>query len=199
MSKENLDTQSKSKRSASEKSLKKRGKLWGIKASGRIKVGFLASVVLLLSSCGIYSLSGADIGDAKTFQVNFFQNNASLVEPGIDRIFTNQLQDFINSQTSLSLTNEGADLIYEGEITQYYIAPMTSTSQNTAAQNRLTMAINVRFFNNKDPEKDFERSFSFYYDYPANQQLMGGTLDTALEEIYLRINQDVFNASLADW
>jgi len=164
-----------------------------------LKIGFLTSVVLLFSSCGIYSLSGADIGDAKTFQVNFFQNNATLVEPGIDRIFTNQLQDFINSQTSLSLTNEGGDLIYEGEITQYYIAPMTSTSQNTAAQNRLTIAVNVRFLNNKDPEKDFERNFTFYYDYPANQQLTGGTLDTALEEIYLRINQDIFNASLTDW
>jgi len=164
-----------------------------------LKISFLASIALLLSSCGIYSLSGADIGDAETFQVNFFQNNASLIEPGIDRIFTNQLQDFINGQTSLNLTNEGGDLIYEGEITQYYIAPMTSTSQNTAAQNRLTIAVNVRFFNNKQPKKDFERSFSFYYDYPADEQLVGSTLDTALEEIYLRINQDIFNASLTDW
>lgn len=164
-----------------------------------LKISLLASIALLLSSCGIYSLSGADIGDAETFQVNFFQNNASLIEPGIDLIFRNQLQDFINSQTSLSLTNEGGDLIYEGEIMQYYIAPMTSTSQNTAAQNRLTIAVNVRFFNNKQPEKDFERSFSFYYDYPANEQLVGSTLDTALEEIYLRINQDIFNASLTDW
>ena len=76
---------------------------------------------------------------------------------------------------------------------------MTSTSQNTAAQNRLTIAVNVRFFNNKQPEKDFERSFSFYYDYPADEQLVGSTLDTALEEIYLRINKDNFNASLTDW
>lgn len=152
-----------------------------------------------MSGCGIYSFTGADIGEAKTFQVNFFQNNATLVEPGIDRTFTTQLQDLIQNQTSLSLTNNNGDLIYEGEIIDYYIAPMTSTSSNTAAQNRLTIAINVRFYNNLDPEKDFEKRFSFYYDYDANDQLIGGTLDTAIEEIYNRITQDVFNESLSNW
>lgn len=159
----------------------------------------LALVCFTLNSCGIYSLSGASVGEAETFQVNFFQNNADLVEPGIDRTFTNQLQDFIQNQTSLSLVNNGADLIYEGEIVQYYVAPMTATSQNTAAQNRLTIAVNVRYYNNTDPEKDFEQRFSFYFDYGANEQLTGSTLDTALDEIFTRLTQDIFNASLTDW
>ncbi|MGO3707418.1 MAG: LptE family protein [Mesonia hippocampi] len=165
------------------------------------KLLFYLSIIALttMSGCGIYSFTGADIGEAKTFQVNFFQNNATLVEPGIDRTFTTQLQDLIQNQTSLSLTNNNGDLIYEGEIIDYYIAPMTSTSSNTAAQNRLTVAINVRFYNNLDPEKDFEKRFSFYYDYDANDQLIGGTLDTAIEEIYNRITQDVFNESLSNW
>ncbi|WP_304038503.1 LPS assembly lipoprotein LptE [Mesonia mobilis] len=82
---------------------------------------------------------------------------------------------------------------------QYYVAPMTATSQNTAAQNRLTIAVNVRYYNNTDPEKDFEQRFSFYFDYGANEQLTGSTLDTALDEIFTRLTQDIFNASLTDW
>jgi len=165
---------------------------------------FVAGILLLfltltLQGCGIYSLSGASVGDAETFQVNFFQNNANLVEPGIDRTFTNRLQDLIQNQTSLSLVNNNGDLIYEGEIRQYYIAPMTATSDNRAAQSRLTIGVNVRFYNNKDPEKDFEQQFSFYFDYPANAQLSGAQLDTALDEIFTRITQDIFNASLTDW
>ncbi|PZD78721.1 LptE family protein [Mesonia sp. K7] len=152
-----------------------------------------------LSSCGIYSLSNAEVGDAQTFQVEFFRNTASIIEPGIDRQFTNDLQDLIQNQTNLGLTTSNGDLIYEGEITQYYIAPMTATSDSRAAQNRLTIAINVRFTNTLDPEKDFERSFTFYYDYDANLQMVGSTLDTALEEIYTRITQDIFNASLTNW
>lgn len=155
--------------------------------------------MLSLQACGLYSFTGADTGAATTFQVNYFQNTSDIVEPGIDRAFTLQLQDLIQGQTNLSLTNQGGDLIYEGEIIDYYVAPITATAQNTAAQNRLTIAINLRYYNTLQPEKDIERRFSFYYDYPANAQLVGATLDTALEEIYSRITQDIFNATLTNW
>ena len=59
------------------------------------------------------------------------------------------------------------------KLLQYYVAPITATSQSTAAQNRLTVGINVRFYNTKDSEKDFEQRFSFYYDYPGSSQLTG--------------------------
>ena len=45
----------------------------------------------------------------------------------------------------------------------------------------------------------FEKSFSFYYDYPAEQQLTGATLNSALKDIFERITQDIFNESLAKW
>lgn len=157
-------------------------------------------ICLVLTACKVtYSFTGADTGDAKTFQVNFFQNNADLIEPGLDIDFTNALQDLIQNQTSLSLVNSGGDLIYEGEITEYRIAPMTATAQNTAAQNRLTVGVNVRYFNMKDTEKDFEKNFSFFFDYPADAQLIGGTKDEAFEVIFERLTQDIFNASLANW
>lgn len=165
------------------------------------KLFFIFCSILLLSlqSCGIYSFTGADTGNAETFQVNFFQNNADLVEPGIDRAFTISLQDLIQNQTSLSLTNTNGDLIFEGEITDYYISPMSATAQNTAAQNRLTITVNVRYYNTLEPEKDFENRFSFFYDYPAQTQLVGAALETALDEIYTRLTQDIFNAALTDW
>ncbi len=166
------------------------------------KIYLLLFSVLLLSfnSCGIYSFSGADVGSASTFQVNYFQNAAPIVEPGIERTFTLQLQDLIQSQTNLNLTNENGDLVYEGEIIDYYVAPMSATAQSTAAQNRLTVVVNLRFYNTLDPEKDIlDRRFSFYYDYPANSQLSGAVLTTALEEVFTRITQDIFNATLANW
>ena len=153
----------------------------------------------LLQSCGIYSFTGGDTGDAKSFQVNFFKNNAPIVEPGIDRNFTLALQDLIQNQTNLELTNTNGDLLYEGEITNFAIAPMSATANQTAAQNTLTVTINVRFANNLKEEDDFEKRFSFYYDYSATQQLTGASLDTAMEDIYERITQDIFNASLAKW
>ncbi len=155
---------------------------------------------ILLQGCGSYSFTGTNYNpDIKTFQVNNFQNQAAIVEPGIDRTFTNDLQDLIQNQTNLSLVTSGGHLIYEGEIVQYYISPNTATSSNTAAQNRLTVAVNVRFYDTLDSNNDFEQRFSFFYDYPANSQLVGALRDEALEVIYERLTQDIFNASLAKW
>ena len=157
-----------------------------------------------LKSCGIYSFTGASIPPGvTTFQVNFFENQAgsrpgSTVEPGLDRDFTLALQDIILGQTNLNLVNTGGDLVYEGEITQYSITPMTSTANLTAAQNRLTMNVNLRYFNTKNEEDDFESQFSFFYDFPAEKQLYD-IQGSAHDEIFERITQDIFNATLAKW
>lgn len=159
----------------------------------------LAVIVFTFNGCGVYNFTGAKPIDASTFQVNYFQNNAELIEPGIERTFTLELQEIIQNQTNLSLTNSGGDLVYEGEITDYRISPMTATADQRAAQNRLTIQVMVRFTNTKKEEDDFEKRYSFFYDYPATTQLVGGTLSTALEVIFERITQDVFNDSLAKW
>lgn len=159
----------------------------------------LIGLTLTLNSCSVYNFTGTGKIDADTFQVNYFQNNAELVEPGIERTFTIALQEILQNQTSLNLTNQGSDLLYEGEIVDYRITPMTATSNQTAAQNRLTIAINVRFSNKNKEEDNFEKRFSFYHDYDANEQMTGTRLTTALDEIFERITQDIFNESLAKW
>lgn len=150
-------------------------------------------------SCNVYNFTGTGKIDASTFQVNYFLNNAPLIEPGIERTFTIELQDVIQNQTNLTLVNKDADLIYEGEITEYRISPMTATADQLTAQNRLTISILVRFTNKNKEEDDFEKRFSHYYDYPADEQMIGSRLTTALDEIYDRITQDVFTQSLAKW
>ena len=156
-------------------------------------------VTLTFSSCGIYNFTGTGKIDAKTFQVNYFQNNAPLFQPGIDRTFTLKLQDLIQNQTNLNLVRTNGDLTYEGEITNYTISPMTATADLKAAENRLSITINVRFTNKNKETDNFEKSFSFFYDYPGDQQLIGSSLTSALDVIFERITQDVFNESLAKW
>ena len=166
------------------------------------KLKFLVIIVsIALYNCSVkYSLTGASISpETKTFQVNYFQNNSTLIEPGIDRDFTNKLIDLLINQTSLDLVKSNGDLLYEGEIVEYRIAPTTATANNRAAQNRLTIGVNVRFYDKSDPDAEFEKRFSFYYDYPGSSQLIGSQKDIAVDEIFERITQDVFNASLAKW
>lgn len=165
-----------------------------------IKYLLILATTFLLNGCSVkYGFTGAGKIDAKTFQVNYFQNNASLIEPGIDRTFTLALQDIIQNQTNLNLTNTDGELFYEGEIVDYYFSPMTGTSDQKAAQSRLTIGVLVRFVNKNKETDNFEKRFSFYYDYTGTDQLVGSNLTAALDEIFTRITQDVFNESLAKW
>ena len=88
-------------------------------------------IFLLLIGCKFYSFTGASIPEgAETVQVNFFVNNAaneigSVFEPGLDRDFTNAVQEMLLNQTNLDLTNVNGHLIYEGEIVTYRVTPMT--------------------------------------------------------------------------
>ena len=155
-------------------------------------------LLFLLQGCGIYNFTGGDVGSAKTFQVNRFVNSAPLAEPGLDRDFTLALQDIIINQTNLNLTPSNGDLLYEGEIVEYRIAPMSATAQNTAAQNRMTIGVNVRFYNKTKPDDDFEQRFSFFYDFPAASSV-NSVKSEAYQVIFERITQDIFNSSLANW
>ena len=155
-------------------------------------------------SCGNYSFTGASIPEGtETFQVNLFENNSgnnvgSIFEPGLDRDLTLALQNILENQTNLQLVQSNGDLLYEGEIIEYRVSPMTSTADLNAAQNRLTISVNINYINFKKEEDNFERRFSFFFDFPAEQQLIS-IKNEAHEIIFERLTQDIFNASLAKW
>ncbi len=164
-----------------------------------LKIFFILLIISCFNACGSYNFTGAGTISAKTFQVNFFQNNAPLIEPGLDRDFTNALQDFINNQTNLSLVSNNGELLYEGEIVEYRISPMAATADQLAAQNRLNITVNVRFTNANKEGENVEKRFTHFHDYPANEQLIGARLATAKKEIFERITLDIFSATLAKW
>ncbi|MBO7083184.1 MAG: LptE family protein [Bacteroidales bacterium] len=156
-------------------------------------------VMVLCTRCGIYSFSGASIPpEAKTVSVQYFPNQAQLINPTLSNDFTTALRDAIMNQTSLDMVESGGDLAFEGEITDYNTSPVAITAGQTAALNRLTITVNVRFVNLYDDSKNFETKFTHYEDYPSDQDLnsvqesLTGTIIEALVE-------DVFNKALVNW
>lgn len=164
-----------------------------------LKILSIFILAICINSCSVYNFTGAKPINAKTFQVNYFQNNSQLIEPGIDRRFTIKLQEIIQNQTNLNLTSSNGDLLYEGEIAEYRITPMQATAAQTAAQSRLTISVKVRFSNKNKETDNFEKSFSFYRDYEGSSLPTGSVLNGYIDEIFERITQDVFNESLAKW
>ena len=170
----------------------------------KCKLYIILLIVLHTQGCGNYSFTGASIPEGtESFQVNLFENNSgnnvgSIFEPGLDRDFTIALQNILENQTNLEMLQSNGDLLYEGEIVEYRVSPMTATANLDAAQNRLTITVNVIFTNFKSEEDNFEQRFSFYFDFPAAEQLVS-VKNEAHEVIFERITQEIFNASLAKW
>jgi len=154
-------------------------------------------ILLLHVSCKV-SLSGASIPpDAKTISVAVFPNNAPLVQPSLSQAFTEELRNIFLSQTTLALIDRGGDLHFEGAITDYRINPIAIQEQ-TASNNRLTISVSVSFINKKDPEKDFESTFTRYVDFSAAQNLIA-VENQLIKEVNLQLVQDIFNKAVINW
>jgi len=146
-----------------------------------------------------YSFSGASVPpEAKTVSVQYFQNNASLAPPTLSQTFTEALRDKLSSQTRLGLINKGGDLDFEGSITGYTTAPIAIQSTDQAALNRLTITVNVKYTCSFDEKKNFEQSFSRFFDYSSSQSL-ATVEDQLIHDINDQLVQDIFNKALNDW
>ena len=157
-------------------------------------------ILFLFSGCKVkYSMTGASVApDIKTFSVKYFQNNAPLVNPSLSQLFSEKLKEKIISQTSLSHTDRQADLVLEGSITGYAAQPIAIQSNETAALNRLTITINVKFTNTKNEKQNFESSFSRYADYDSHQNL--SSVEQQLSAtITDQIVDDIFNKVFINW
>ena len=169
-----------------------------MKMKARIAVLMLA-LAWICQGCGIYSFSGASIpAEAKTVSVDYFPNHAQLVNPLLSNNLTNALRDAMTNQTTLDMVESGGDLAFEGEIIDYKTMPVAITSGQTAAMNRLTITVKVRFSNRIDDTKDFEQTFSRYEDYPSDQELTS-VQESLTATIVDQLVEDIFNKALVNW
>ena len=169
-----------------------------MRMKAKIAVLILA-LALVCHSCGIYSFSGASIhAEAKTVSVAYFPNHAQLINPLLSNDFSTALRDAMMNQTPLDMVDEGGDLAFEGEITDYKTTPVAITATQTAARNRLTITVKVRFSNRFDDTKDFEQSFSHYEDYPSDQNL-NAVQENLTPLIIEALVEDIFNKALVNW
>ena len=162
------------------------------------KIAVVFSIVFL-SSCGFYSFTGASISpDVKTVSVQYFPNRAATIQPTLSQVFTERLKDYFLEQTNLSLEADAGDLNFSGEIVKYEVKPIAIQADEQAAQNRLSIAVKVKFENTKDESKSFEQKFSRYADYDSGQSLVSVEEDL-IEQITNELAEDIFNKAVVNW
>lgn len=154
---------------------------------------------LLLTQCRVnYSFTGGDVGQAKTFSVGAFQARAPLSTPQTAQTFTETLRDLLQAQTPLNMVGADGDVHFEGEITGYDVQPVAIQASETAALNRLTITVSVRYTNSTDKTKNSETSISRFADYDSGQDL-GAVEEVLVLDISKQLAQDIFDRTLGNW
>jgi hypothetical protein len=157
------------------------------------------AILFSFSGCGAYSFTGASIpAGAKTVSIQFFPNKASLVVPTLSPAFTQALRDKFTRQTNLEMVERNGDMAMEGEIVEYKTTPVAIQGDQTAALNRLTITVNVRFTNRLEPSKDFEQKFSQFREYPSTEDLVA-IQNGLIDEIIELLTDDIFNKAVINW
>ncbi|MBN1116737.1 MAG: LptE family protein [Bacteroidales bacterium] len=137
----------------------------------------------------------------KTFSVQYFDNRAQLVEPTFSQSFTNELREYIESNTNLKYVNGMGDVDFSGSVSNYQIAPQAISKTGTtdkAAMTRFTISIKFSYMDVKDPENDFEKTVSGYRDFDSNTNFNSVEEDLS-EELREELIEQVFNAAFVNW
>jgi len=169
----------------------------------RIKKNIYLLLLLLgifAQGCKVtYSFTGASISpETKTFSVQYFPNRANIVVPTLSQQLTDALRQKFQAQTSLKLVQGMGDVDFDGEITGYETRPEAIQANETAALNRLTITIRVKYTNTIDPDKSFDKTFSRFETYSSTESLQSveGEL---IKKILDQLTDDVFNAAFVNW
>ena len=176
-----------------------------------LEIAGVAFIFFLLAGCGTirigntsfgYDLKGAQIDPkCKTAFVDYFKNQASLVQPSLALKLTDKLKDKLLSQTSLKLTNSTGDVNFQGTIESYSTQPMAPQAGNViaAAMNRLTVSIKVKYSNAKDSKWDYETNFSRYIDYASQRNLNDVENSSDFDTLLDQLVQDIFDKAFVNW
>jgi hypothetical protein len=156
-----------------------------------------------LSSCGVYSFNGANIGNAKNIFVANFVNEVGGGPANMSQSLTEKLKEYYQQNSALKISNTEGDLLLQGSIVGYTLMPVAVQAQqpnqlDQAALNRLTVRVKAKFVNTLDEEQNFDTEFSFYQDFPQNQTLSdveGQLVPRILDQIVM----DIFQRSVANW
>lgn len=154
--------------------------------------------MLLQSSCGIYSFTGASVSpDVETYSVQTFEDNL-LENPNLKQLLTEALIDKLSSSTNLSPVTFDGDIQFEGEVTRYSVRPVTNTTASTASESELVIEIKMKFTNEAEPDKSFETQFSDFARFNMSQNF-SDVEAVLVEEINERLIDKIFNKSLVNW
>jgi hypothetical protein len=164
-----------------------------------MRTGVTLLALLGVLAAGCYTLSGISIPEGvNTYFVSQFENNALNAPPTLPIEVTEALKEKIRTTTRLTLQDTNPDIEFRGTVVDFRVTAEAPQPGEFSAINRLTIVTAVEYLNYVDEAAGFRRNFSFFFDFPATQDL-SAIQDQAVQEILDQIMEDIFNEAFTDW
>lgn len=163
----------------------------------------LLSIAMVLQGCMIrgngYSLQGISIPpDVNTYYIELFENQAPSAIPTLPRDFTERLKDKIRTESRLKYDDEAPDVEFTGAITDFRVTAEAPKAGEQIGFNKLTIAVQVNFVNNKDEKANWKQQFSFEDFFGANENLLD-VQESLIENISKELTDRIFNRAFTNW
>ena len=160
-------------------------------------------LVICMLLCGrsiSYKFNGANINYQTTHSISIadFPNNAPMVNPTLSSGLTEHIRDLFQRQTRLQILRKGGNLELEGEIVGYDLSQGAIGANSYATESKLTLRVAVHFTNNVNPEDSFDKTYSAYRTFDANQMLTD-VQDELCDLLVTEIAESIYNDTVAKW
>lgn len=156
-------------------------------------------LIIIFSISGCYSFKGIAIpAEITTYYIENF-NNLALSAPGDVNIrYTESLRAKIRNESRLKYDEQNPDITFSGDVSGYSITDQAPQAGNTSVLTKLEIAISVKYVNNLDESKNWNKTFSFYQTF-GNEENLISIQDRLITEIFKQLNENVFNEAFAGW
>jgi hypothetical protein len=162
-----------------------------------MKIFFLSFSLLILSSC--YSFKGIAIPpDIQTYFIDNFQNSAPQAPGDLNQRFAEALRGKIRNESRLTYNELDPDISFSGTINSFRLTPEAPQAGNTVALNKLEIAINVEFTNNRTEGKNWKKQFIFFKTFPSDQDFISQQ-DALIDDIFKQLLENIFNEAFTGW
>jgi hypothetical protein len=164
---------------------------------------FLLPVAFLFTGCYSFKDIGQIPPEVKTFRVNYIENRARYVNPQLSPQLTDKLRQKITGQTRLTgVQSDDAHYDINAQVTGYNVTTSgvssSTTNQQQASIQRLTVTVHINFKNNLDASKNFEADVSRNFDFGANLSLTQAEAQLT-ETIVKNMVDEIFNRIFSNW
>jgi len=120
-------------------------------------------ILLMLYSCGFYSLSGSLPPHIKTIAIPMVENETA--EFGIAENITDGIQNRFNDEGILKVIDDNADSILRGTVKKVTDGPYTYNKNESVSEYRYKIDVNIEWLDNKNEKTLLKGNYSGWGAY----------------------------------